>query len=700
MAKKSDGKVIISTKLDNSGLPGGVKEISNCLGGLKSVVKSIGSAIAAAFSVAAIVSFATESVQAANELSDALTGLKSILDGQGRSFSDAEKFLQEYTADGLVPMANAITAYKNLASRGYDDSQIKSVMQALKDASAFGRQASYSMGEAVESATEGLKNENSVLVDNAGVTKNVAKMWEEYAASIGTTANNLTQEQKILAEVNGILEESKYQTGDAAKVAGTLSGQLSQLSVNFENLKVAVGNALKPIVQSFLPVINAAVATLTKFANTVSSVIGALMGNSSAGSIQEVADGYADAASNAEELTEATKEAGKAAKKYLAGFDELTKIGDSASGSSNDSASSSTGSTVSVTTSADIQDEISPQIQAMVDKINELIEPLRQIDFSPAMEAFGRLGESAGRLGEVLGGALEWLWFNLLVPLASWTIEEGVPAAFDFLAQAIDAVVDVCIDIGNWMSENEPLARALVYTIAALAASWWLVNGAIAFMATPIGAITVAIVGLIAIGYLLVESWDDICQVASTAWKGIVAMWGCCCDWFDQNVLTPLVNGFKGMVNSVVGFINGMIAGVESGINALIDAVNKISFEVPEWIPGIGGSKIGFDLQRVSFPKIPYLAKGAVLPANKPFMAMVGDQKHGTNIEAPLATIQEAVAMVMDQYAASNLAGQEAIVEVLREILEAILGIEIGDDVIGQAVARYNRKMAVVRGGT
>ena len=79
---------------------------------------------------------------------------------------------------------------------------------------------------------------------------------------------------------------------------------------------------------------------------------------------------------------------------------------------------------------------------------------------------------------------------------------------------------------------------------------------------------------------------------------------------------------------------------------------------------------------------------------------MVGDQKHGTNIEAPLETIQEAVAMVMDQYAASNLAGQEAIIGVLREILEAILGIEIGDDVIGQAVARYNRKMAVVRGGT
>ena len=293
MATQSDGKVIISTELDNSQIPKGVKEIKGSLGGLNNVVKSLGTAIAGAFSVAAIVGFATESVKAANQLADALTGLKSILDGQGRSFSDAQKFLEEYTADGLVPMANAITAYKNLASRGYDDSQIRKTLVALKDASAFGRQASYSMGDAVQSATEGLKNENSVLVDNAGVTKNVAKMWEEYAASIGTTANNLTTEQKIQAEVNGILAETRFQAGDAAKVAGTLSGQLSQLSVNFNNLKVAVGNALKPIVQSFLPVINVAIATLTRFANSIASVVGALFGNATSGTVeaaQEVED--------------------------------------------------------------------------------------------------------------------------------------------------------------------------------------------------------------------------------------------------------------------------------------------------------------------------------------------------------------------------------------------------------------------------
>ena len=109
-----DGKVVIQTMLDNSKIPKGIKDASKSLGGLKSVVKGIGMAIATAFSVSTIIQFAKESVSAANTLSDALTGLRSILDGQGRSFSDAEKFLQEYTADGLIPMTNAITAYKNL----------------------------------------------------------------------------------------------------------------------------------------------------------------------------------------------------------------------------------------------------------------------------------------------------------------------------------------------------------------------------------------------------------------------------------------------------------------------------------------------------------------------------------------------------------------------------------------------------------
>ena len=80
-------------------------------------------------------------------------------------------------------------------------------------------------------------------------------------------------------------------------------------------------------------------------------------------------------------------------------------------------------------------------------------------------------------------------------------------------------------------------------------------------------------------------------------------------------------------------------------------------------------------------------------------MAVVGDQRHGTNIEAPLSTIQEAVALVMEDQTDAILRGFEASVQVQRDILQAVLGIHIGDEVIGQAVSRYQRKLAVMRGG-
>ena len=77
---------------------------------------------------------------------------------------------------------------------------------------------------------------------------------------------------------------------------------------------------------------------------------------------------------------------------------------------------------------------------------------------------------------------------------------------------------------------------------------------------------------------------------------------------------------------------------------------------------------------------------------------MLGDQSHGTNVEAPLATIQQAVAAVMQDYQDGNLAALEQVIAVLRQILEAVYGIHIGDAVIGQAVARYNSRQAIITG--
>lgn len=167
--------------------------------------------------------------------------------------------------------------------------------------------------------------------------------------------------------------------------------------------------------------------------------------------------------------------------------------------------------------------------------------------------------------------------------------------------------------------------------------------------------------------------------------------------------LTDIVSGvwgkIKDTINQVIGGIEKMANSVIKGINKMIDALNGLSFDVPDWVPLIGGERFGFNIKPIPKVSIPRLAQGAVIPPNKEFMAILGDQRHGTNIEAPLTTIQEAVALVMQDQTNAILAGFEASVGVQKEILEAVLGIQIGDDVIGNAVARYSRKQAVIRGG-
>ena len=130
--------------------------------------------------------------------------------------------------------------------------------------------------------------------------------------------------------------------------------------------------------------------------------------------------------------------------------------------------------------------------------------------------------------------------------------------------------------------------------------------------------------------------------------------------------------------------------------------MNRFSFDIPDWdlFGSLAGKNFGFNFSTISTPQIPLLAKGAVLPANKPFLAMVGDQRHGTNVEAPLTTIQDAVAAVMGDQVSAMMAGFEALLEENRLLRQVVENIELGDTTIGQSANRYLQKMAVMRGGS
>lgn len=360
-----------------------------------SSMKKIAGIVGGAFAIGKIISFGKESVSTATQIQSAFTGLKTIAEGTSKSFGSAQNFITEYTKDGLVSVTEAATAYKNLLSRGYDTKQIEKTMTALKNSAAFGRQANYDLGEAVVTATEGLKNENSILVDNAGVTKNVAKMWEEWARAHNTTTSAMTQAQKIQAEYTGILKETKFQSRDAATYTETFGGKIQQLKMNFTNLKVAIGSVIAPIAQLFIPVLNSALSAVTGFINGIGQLLKALglsfptVVSKSAGGIGAIGQSADDTSKDISGTGKAAKKAAKEINKAFAGVDEIQVLNtkqDSPSGGSSGGASgggSTGGNEIEVVTNAaDEANNIFSGLMEKVTKIKDLFVTGFDIGFS------------------------------------------------------------------------------------------------------------------------------------------------------------------------------------------------------------------------------------------------------------------------------------------------------------------------------
>lgn len=496
----TDGEILIKTKVDTDGIKTGKNKIEKSISSLSKSFKSLGLVIGAAFGVNAIVNFSKSAIQASNELENALIGLQSIVEGQGKSFTKAKSFIEDYVKDGLVPAANATTAYKNLAARGYSQTQIEQVMTALKDSAAFGRQSSLTLGNAVQSATEGLKNENSILVDNAGVTKNVSKMWQDYAKEIGVSVTNLTQQQKIQAEVNGILEETRFQTGDAAKVANTFSGVTAALSYAFTNLKRAAGDFIKPILQALIPAITTAINWLTKLFDVLAKITALLFGKKISTSTNAVAqnakatqEATAGTLDNTNDLANATKKANKQAEKQLASFDEIQKISENIAENA-DSGGSSAGASSSAPDSdsstdigfTDIDVEGVGILENALNRIIPLIQHINELFTQGFKKGFGdidtsQIESSLGRIKTVLKN----IFTDVDVTSAAKKAADSFIVAFGTMVGAISSIgvsiaTGIVGGIAKFLESNQDTIKTdliqmfdIISEINGIVSDWW-----------------------------------------------------------------------------------------------------------------------------------------------------------------------------------------------------------------------------------
>lgn len=179
-------------------------------------------------------------------------------------------------------------------------------------------------------------------------------------------------------------------------------------------------------------------------------------------------------------------------------------------------------------------------------------------------------------------------------------VSEGIAKIKEIFTKLLNAVKGVFKGIGKWFKKTFSDAFGGVKTI---------LNGIIMFVKS-----------------IFTGSWKK-------AWQGVKKIF--------KGVWDTLYSVVKAPINLIIGAVNKMTSAIESAVNWIIDGINSLSFDVPDWVPGIGGETFGFDLDTISIPEIPKLATGGI--ATAPTLAMVGDNRNAKadpEVISPLSKLQ------------------------------------------------------------
>lgn len=719
---------MVRTELDPAGLEKGARRVAGCLGGLKNAAEKLGEAIRTAFTAKKLTEFA----KACLALQGEAAGVQSAVE---TAFGGMAYKMENFAKDAATQFGLSGTAAKKFGSEymelaksaGLAEGAASDMAVALTGltgdtASAFGIDPA-----AAADKLKGIFTGEATGLRELGVMLSGTNL-QQYALTHGINQSTaaMSEAQQTALRYAYVTDALRLVSGDFARTQGSWTGQTQLLTQQWRELMGVLGQAMATVLLPAVRVLNGIVAALTDTARAVTAVLGALFGKAttrSAATAQQntaVAQS-ADMGARAEEgLAKSTRKAGEAANDALAPFDELNLLQKNAAAGETTPGGQAGGNggkapAPTVTAGTQVEDTLSPQLQAIVDKIRQLLEPLRAINFEPLAKAFERLKEAAAPLTKTLFAGLEWASYNIFVPLAAWTIEDLLPAFLDLLVAAIVLL------IMNWDTVKEVALNvwAAIQEIWAAAAAWFQ-----EYVLTPLGEF---------FSFL----WQGIQAGALAVWEGIQTAWAVAADWFYNVLILPLTahftalfTFFKNIFQGLADFLSGVFTGdwkkawegikkfamapieavksffekifgtdlgesIKGGLNTLIDLVNRFIGWLNEKLhfSWDGLTILGKELfpagsvRLANIPSIPRLAQGAVLPANKPFLAMVGEQRHGTNVEAPLDTIKQAVAEVLGQLGGTQEFTAEQPVEIrldgevlyrAMERIRAARGVQIG----------------------
>lgn len=705
---KADGSVIIDTKLDTEGIKKGTEEIKEELddvgkdsdsaskkigGGLANSFKKLGAAMAAAGVVDALVDFGKQAIDLGSDLEEVQNVVdvtfETMSDSVNKFAKDAQKSagLSEKMAKQYVGTFGAMAD-----SFGFTEAEAYEMSTALTQLT--GDVASFynlSQDEAMNKLKGVFTGETEALKE-LGVVMTQAAL-DNYALANGyeKTTSAMTEQEKVALRYQFVMDQLSASSGDFVRTQDSWANQSKVLSLQWESLMATIGSGLIDVLSpgmeflndEVLPILQKAAENLAEFLEPPSS-------KNLEKQLKNINDSMVDIEDQFESTSEEIDKTAEVAEIYRDMLIDLEKEG---------------------LKTAEAQN----QYKIIVEKLNEIYPDLNlQIDRHTGLlkkDSMAQLENLDAMKQRALIAAAEEK-FNAIIDeqaQALLSLREAEKELSDVQTERTRIANQLKEETGLTIGELSKLMvaqemgeetaiklteaqKAQILTHTLLQGEVNRLEGVMSGLNDTIDAQERELKEVSETFGLARESAGDYLSAQNELVKTL------------QSDLTSktgkIVQDISTLWEDAEAIVERTMRNMQADIDGLRGKTVTVVINTKDGTGGYSGKDMSLSnpANRSYTPaaaNVPYLASGAVIPPRAPFLAMLGDQRRGTNIEAPLSTIQEALRAELGNQAVLN----KDAVDAIYELIATVERIEIGDTVIGQAVDRYNQMNGIVNGG-
>lgn len=538
-------------------------------------------------------------------------------------------------------------------------------------------------GDAIQKTTQQLKMAQLNLESSQIAQEKASVAVSEYVGkqrlAALTTQNVSEQFKKFTKRIAGLAKRVFIFTmitkalRTMRKMLLSTIGADKQMSTSLAQIRGNLISAFAPIYNYILPAIRTLLAWLAKLTAVVSVFINSLFGKTAS-----QADASAKALYNQASATEAAGDAAEKAKKQLSGLDEMNRW------ESNDSSGGGGGGSSGAAPKFDLSDQVD------TGKIGEIAAVVRELSPYVAAVAAGfaawKIGKKflgnlskAKQLALAVAGAVlmginvvdmlkNGINFDNLTGyiIGAAAAVTGLGLAFGVLGGAITAIVAGLVLLGVAIRDatkngfNNKNLTAITVALLTIGGAIAIITGA--WIPLLIAAMAAAVVWIVAKWTSIKDwfsgLWEKVASGAVAAWDGIKSAFKSVPEWFQRKfrdawqkvkdvfstggriwsgIKEGIENTFRTVVNAIIRGMNTIIAVPFNKINSMLNTIRNASFL------GISPFQNMWGVNPLPVPQIPMLARGAVIPANRKFLAVLGDQQNGNNLEAPESLLRKIV---------------------------------------------------------